>query len=109
MEQSKRVPESERFPGPRCPATAGIREWPYVTRCAKKPGHSEPRHRNGSYAWLDHNEAKPQRGDAVERWLKRTRDGHPMQSEVWQALDDMLDKYREHSDTGTALFEETGS
>ncbi|SHL73514.1 hypothetical protein [Streptomyces yunnanensis] len=51
---------------------------------------------------------KPRRGDAVEQWLKAQRD---MQRDrfgrtpAWHNLDDLLDAYRLHADTGTPLGE----
>lgn len=54
---------------------------------------------------------QPKRGDDVEAWIKRARDElgptdnnayyHP-----WFALDQLLDDYRAHADTGTPLSEE---
>lgn len=53
------------------------------------------------------------RGDAVEAWIKRQRDGYAtggraplgstMQRAAYDALDDLLDDYRLRSDTGTRL------
>lgn len=53
------------------------------------------------------------RGDAVEAWLKRFRDGYAiggkpplsptLQRAAYDALDDALDLYRMHADTGTPL------
>lgn len=48
----------------------------------------------------------PERGDDVEAWLKQKRDEHAAGSIVWTALDDLLDDYREHADTGTPLNED---
>lgn len=49
----------------------------------------------------------PQRGDDVERWLKTNRDRYAGGDEntdgMYYALDDLLDAYREHADTGTPL------
>lgn len=48
----------------------------------------------------------PARGDAVEVWLKAQRDAHSDRYGVtpaWYALDDTLDRYRLHADTGTPL------
>lgn len=47
---------------------------------------------------------EPHRGDEVEAWIKRERDryGEVLDLE-WHALDDLLDNYREHADTGTPL------
>lgn len=50
----------------------------------------------------------PQRGDAVEAWLKARRDEHRDQygaTPAWFLLDDLLDLYRLHADTGTPLGE----
>lgn len=51
---------------------------------------------------------RAQRGDDVEAWLKRWRDEflHPADEfnrAVWGALDDLLDDYRLHADTGMPL------
>ncbi len=50
--------------------------------------------------------AVPARGDAVEAWLKGQRDaladGYG-RLPAWYALDDLLDDYRLHADTGTPL------
>ncbi len=53
----------------------------------------------------DSPEALPRRGDAVDRWLKEWRDDFKgfNGDDVWAVLDDMLDDYRLHADTGTAL------
>jgi hypothetical protein len=45
------------------------------------------------------------RGDEVEAWLKRQRDERRKLSAGWMALDDALDDYRLHADTGTPLGE----
>lgn len=51
----------------------------------------------------------PRRGDEVEAWLKRRRDAYDKDSPhqpyrgAWTALDDALDNYRLHADTGTPL------
>lgn len=55
----------------------------------------------------------PYRGSNVEAWLKRYRDQfaekggdgtrRPMTSPEWGVINDLLDDYREHSDTGTSL------
>lgn len=48
----------------------------------------------------------PRRGDAIEAWLKAQRDEYEQRSSPqWQALDDLLDTYRLHADTGTPLGE----
>lgn len=50
----------------------------------------------------------PARGDAVEAWLRARRDEHidrHGRTPEWYALDDALDLYRLHADTGTPLGE----
>jgi len=50
----------------------------------------------------------PRRGDEVEAWIKRFRDSysdHGWEDE-WAALDDLLDDYRLHADTGTSLSQD---
>jgi hypothetical protein len=50
----------------------------------------------------------PRRGDAVEAWLRAERDQHEDhygRTPSWYAVDDVLDRYRLHADTGTALTE----
>lgn len=49
---------------------------------------------------------QPRRGDHIEAWLKTQRDLHrDAQGPTcgWQHLDDLLDDYRLHADTGTPL------
>jgi hypothetical protein len=50
---------------------------------------------------------EPHRGDEVERWLKGWRDSFredvPEELPFWTVLDDALDDYRLHADTGTPL------
>lgn len=46
----------------------------------------------------------PRRGDAFEAWLKARRDATTTWT-PWHALDDILDRYRLHADTGTPLDE----
>lgn len=48
----------------------------------------------------------PQRGDDVEAWLKRRRDSFPKNTRQWSCIDDLLDDYRLHADTGSHLDEE---
>ena len=48
----------------------------------------------------------PQRGDDVEAWLKRQRDSYPKNTRQWSCIDDLLDNYRLHADTGSHLDEE---
>lgn len=54
--------------------------------------------------------SSPRRGDEVEAWIKRTRDSYCSPGleyegcgQAWYALDDLLDDYRLHADTGTSL------
>lgn len=50
----------------------------------------------------------PKRGDQVEAWLKSQRDEyHQTSSPQWQALNEALDTYRLHADTGTPLGQHT--
>ncbi|MEV4975568.1 hypothetical protein [Streptomyces scopuliridis] len=50
--------------------------------------------------------ALPRRGDVFEQWLKAQRDEyHQTTSSEWRALDEALDTYRLHADTGTPLGE----
>jgi hypothetical protein len=50
---------------------------------------------------------RPQRGDAVEAWLKQQRDQYGWHgtndATRWNTLDRLLDDYRLHADTGTPL------
>lgn len=56
--------------------------------------------------------AQAVRGGAVESWLKRRRDEYLDVSEgrtgAWYALDELLDDYREHADTGVPLDQDEG-
>lgn len=45
----------------------------------------------------------PRRGDAVEAWLKARRDEYREQTDDWFLIDEVLDQYRLHADTGTPL------
>jgi hypothetical protein len=50
--------------------------------------------------------ANPERHDDVDRWIKRYRDNWERwggRTAEWYALDDLLDDYRRHADTGTPL------
>ncbi|MEU3507636.1 hypothetical protein ABZ733_06870 [Streptomyces longwoodensis] len=47
----------------------------------------------------------PRRGDVFEAWLKAQRDEYASDSLGWSVLDDALDRYRLHADTGTPLSE----
>ena len=57
-------------------------------------------------------EHQPRRGDDVATWLKKWRDQFPKRNkngfanERYQVLDDLLDDYRLHADTGTPLLSE---
>jgi hypothetical protein len=47
---------------------------------------------------------RPQGGDQFEQWLKTQRDEYESESsEQWKALNEVLDTYRLHADTGTPL------
>lgn len=49
------------------------------------------------------------RGSAVEAWIRTRRDRHRIgmtETDEWCVLDDLLDDYRLHADTGTDLREE---
>lgn len=49
-------------------------------------------------------EMQPRRGDQSEAWLKTQRDEYEVESSPqWAALDEVLDTYRLHADTGTPL------
>lgn len=50
---------------------------------------------------------EPHRGSDVEAWIKRTRDEYGSSTDdAWRVLDDLLNDYRLHADTGTALVNE---
>lgn len=54
--------------------------------------------------WREANNLPPRRGDQVETWLKAQRDEYEVESsEQWKALNELLDTYRLHADTGTPL------
>lgn len=48
---------------------------------------------------------KPERKSDVEKWIKKNRNSYPSRSSKWYALDDLLEDYRLHADTGTPLSE----
>lgn len=50
----------------------------------------------------------PRREDAVVYWLIEHRDKYEPHSLGWAAIDNLLDDYRLHADTGTALDEDAG-
>ncbi|MFJ7999006.1 hypothetical protein ACIQ7D_17920 [Streptomyces sp. NPDC096310] len=46
----------------------------------------------------------PRRGDALDTWLEAQRDAHRDDDRgQWSTLDNLLDRYRAHADTGTPL------
>jgi hypothetical protein len=47
----------------------------------------------------------PRRGDSVEAWLRDWRDQFGHKGPTWVELDNVLDDYRLHADTGTPLGE----
>lgn len=53
---------------------------------------------------------QPERGDAVEAWLKENRDiflvVYPEDKRLYRILDSILDTYRDHADFGVPLGEE---
>lgn len=65
---------------------------------------------------LDLLEAEPhqaKRGDEIEAWIKAARDQHHRPvidgldaDREWDVLDNLLDNYRLHADTGTRLSED---
>ena len=48
----------------------------------------------------------PMRGDDVENWLRWQRDKWERDADEWGIINDVLDEYRKHADTGTPLTEE---
>ncbi|MFC1418547.1 hypothetical protein [Streptacidiphilus cavernicola] len=67
-------------------------------------------HHLGEHSGLDWAAAyaaaqQPRRGDAVDGWLKSERDEYVPDGPTWVALDNLLDAYRLHADTGTPLGE----
>jgi len=58
---------------------------------------------------IDAEPHRAMRGDEVERFIRESRDywkNTPGDNTQWQVLDDLLDDYRLHADTGTLLHEE---
>ena len=49
---------------------------------------------------------RPDRASDVAAWLKRRRDTFDRGTNGWYALDDLLDAYRLHADTGTPLLDD---
>lgn len=50
----------------------------------------------------------PARDDDVETWITRWRDAYFAADEEWFALNDLLEDYGRHADTGTPLTEDIG-
>lgn len=50
-------------------------------------------------------QAQAERGSRVETWIKEWRDAYQKDASptAWFAIDDLLNDYREHADTGTPL------
>lgn len=48
----------------------------------------------------------PHRGDDVAEWIKRQRLDYSVHSDEYTLLDNLLDDYRLHADTGTPLSED---
>lgn len=59
----------------------------------------------GTYPDAGNNEI-PARGDVVEEWIERQRDSEVKGSDRWDVLNDLLNLYRDHADTGTELGSE---
>jgi hypothetical protein len=49
------------------------------------------------------SEHQPKRGGDVEAYIKRRRDQFAQHSPAWDAINDLLDDYQLHADTGTPL------
>ena len=80
----------------RCPHGCDISHCPCLA-CEAEPATGAPQ---------PETQAAPRRGDAVEQWLKTQRDEYEVRSSPqWGALDEVLDTYRLHADTGTPLGE----
>lgn len=47
---------------------------------------------------------EPERGDQVDQWLRRRRDELEGVGGFWVVIDNLLDDYRLHADTGTPLY-----
>lgn len=56
---------------------------------------------------LDAEPHRPKRDDDVAAWIKRMRNEHlpTVDHAPWETLDNLLDDYRLHADTGTRLDE----
>lgn len=50
-------------------------------------------------------DVQPARDDAVATWLRAQRDEWDQSDQEWSVLDNLLDDYRLHADTGTPLNE----
>lgn len=57
----------------------------------------------GARVLADGNVEIPARGDSVEEWLERKRDILRKDSLLWHTVNDLLEDYRDHADTGTDL------
>ena len=106
--------------GPECRTTDGelrrlAAEAPAAEACRSCKGSGlDPRY-NGEYACPDcpaveapepATQDEARRGDAFEAWLKAQRDEYEVRSSPqWAALNEVLDTYRLHADTGTPLGE----
>lgn len=51
------------------------------------------------------NNHNPRRDDKVAAWLKEERDSWPKFAISWNTINELLDCYRLHADTGTPLDE----
>lgn len=54
---------------------------------------------------LDEQPPLPRRDDAVAAWLKAQRDAAADYPQAYDVIDQLLDEYRLHADTGTPLHE----
>jgi hypothetical protein len=45
----------------------------------------------------------PKRGDDVETWLKEERSKWDRNGDAWFAIDDLINSYRLHADTGMPI------
>ncbi|MFJ9771188.1 hypothetical protein ACIRVF_08085 [Kitasatospora sp. NPDC101157] len=61
------------------------------------------RHQHALKAAYREKLSRPARGDQVEQWLKAKRDRTPARTLAYDLLEDLLDEYRLHADTGTPL------
>lgn len=85
--------------------TADVREWLKGAQCGRQlaAGDAELRRMADETATT---QTQPRRGDAFEQWLKERRDEWaPDGCQPWQILDQALEEYRFHAETGTPLGE----